>query len=216
MEINDSYRSILEPSTGEFKDRGSKFLAFAWPVESEEHFHAHLDNLKKEHPKARHHCYAYRLGMDLNLFRANDDGEPGGTAGKPILGQIDSFALTNTGIVVVRYFGGTLLGTSGLINAYRSSARAALETAVVIEKYIVQEIDLSCNYEQLSGVLNALNKFEHHILKQEYTDMGACLLFSVRKRFLPDILLHVRAHAGKISLEEAAVKLNIEGLDIKI
>ena len=123
--MNDAYRSLAAPSTGEFKDRGSRFLAYAWPVRTEAEALEHLEALRKEHFKARHHCFAWRLGPDGTRFRANDDGEPSGTAGRPILGQIDSFNLTNVVIVVVRYFGGTLLGASGLIQAYREGSTFA-------------------------------------------------------------------------------------------
>ena len=122
--IKDHYKTVAGPAHGEYKDRGSKFLAYAFPVYAEEEWQARLEEVRREHPKARHHCYAYRLGLDGNNFRANDDGEPSGTAGRPILGQIDSFELVNILVIVVRYFGGTLLGASGLINAYRQDTGA--------------------------------------------------------------------------------------------
>jgi uncharacterized YigZ family protein len=132
----DTYLTIAATSLGEFKEKGSKFLAYAYFVSNESDIKEKLDLLKKEHFKATHHCYAYRLGTDGKNYRANDDGEPSGTAGRPILGQIDSFGLTNLLIVVVRYYGGTKLGTSGLINAYRESAKEALSNAEKIEKII--------------------------------------------------------------------------------
>src|SRR5688500_10700449 len=119
--------TIDKPSFAEFKDRGSKFLAFAYPIETVESFKTCLQQLKKEHPKAVHHCFAYRIGTDRNNFRVNDDGEPSGSAGRPILGQIDSKELTNVAVIVVRYFGGTLLGVPGLINAYKSATSMALQ-----------------------------------------------------------------------------------------
>ena len=125
----DFYNTIEKPATAEFKDRGSKFLAYVYPVQLIEEFKIRLADLKKEHPKAVHHCFAYRLGTDKNNFRVSDDGEPSGTAGRPILGQIDSKELTNVVIIVVRYFGGTLLGVPGLINAYKTSASMVLQTA---------------------------------------------------------------------------------------
>jgi uncharacterized YigZ family protein len=114
------YKTINQPASAEFKDRGSKFIAFAFPVETPDDFKNHLQQLKKEHPKAVHHCFAYRIGTDGNNFRVSDDGEPSGTAGKPILGQIDSKEVTNVAVIVVRYFGGSLLGVPGLINAYKT------------------------------------------------------------------------------------------------
>ena len=122
-----TYYTIEKPSMAEFKDRGSKFIAYAFPIADAGEFKEKLAALKKEHPKAVHHCFAYRLGLDGTNFRVSDDGEPSGTAGRPILGQIDSKQLTNVLIIVVRYFGGTLLGVPGLINAYKTAAALALE-----------------------------------------------------------------------------------------
>jgi uncharacterized YigZ family protein len=135
--FSNSYFTIKEASQGVFKDRGSKFLACAFTVIAENEIKEHLSALRKEHPSARHHCYAWRLGAGKEAWRANDDGEPSGTAGKPILGQIQSYDLTNVLIVVVRYFGGTLLGASGLINAYKSAAADAIKNAVIEEKFII-------------------------------------------------------------------------------
>ena len=123
----DHYFTIDRTANAEFRDRGSRFIAYAFPVEDAAVFKKKLQELKKEHPKAVHHCFAYRLGIQGDNFRANDDGEPSGTAGKPILGQIDSKGLTNTAIVVVRYFGGTLLGVPGLINAYKTASSLVLQ-----------------------------------------------------------------------------------------
>ena len=134
--MEDTYKTIEKPSEGLFKDKGSKFISFAFPVDNEEEIKEIVQSIKKEHHSARHHCYAWRLGADQLLFRANDDGEPSSTAGKPILGQIQSFDLTNILIVVVRYFGGTLLGVSGLINAYRNAALDAINQAEIVEKLV--------------------------------------------------------------------------------
>lgn len=131
-EFVDEYLTISKPSEGLFKDRGSKFLAFAYPVSSEDEIKEIQEHLRSEYHDARHHCYAYMLGKDKNVFRANDDGEPSSTAGKPILGQIKSYDLTNILIVVIRYFGGTKLGVSGLINAYKTAAEEALKNAKII------------------------------------------------------------------------------------
>ena len=132
----DKFRTIESSTTSEFKDRGSKFFAFAYPIERPQDVKERLQVLKKAHPKAVHFCYAYRIGTDGLQFRANDDGEPSGSAGKPILGQIDSLSFTNVLVVVVRYFGGTLLGVPGLINAYKTATADALQQAVVVEKWI--------------------------------------------------------------------------------
>lgn len=130
----DFYNTIERFSTAEFKDRGSRFIAFAFAINNKEDFKTFHAQLKKEHPKANHHCFAYRLGIDGTNFRVSDDGEPSGSAGRPILGQIDSKQLTNVLIIVVRYFGGTLLGVPGLINAYKTSAALALQQTTVIQK----------------------------------------------------------------------------------
>ena len=140
--MSDIFQTIEAPVAGLFKDRGSKFLAFAYPVASEAAALAHLERLRKEHFKANHHCFAWRLGLGQDRFRTNDDGEPSGTAGRPILGQIDALALTDVVVVVVRYFGGTLLGTSGLINAYRESTAEALRQAKILQKIVK---DQSCH-----------------------------------------------------------------------
>src|SRR3954466_15552915 len=136
--MNDvhKYTTIAEPGTGDFRDRGSKFLAYAYPVFTPQDIKDRLNALKKEHPKATHHCYAWRLGTDGTQYRANDDGEPSGSAGKPILGQIDSTELTNVLVVVVRYFGGSLLGVPGLINAYKTATAQSLENLPRTEKWI--------------------------------------------------------------------------------
>ena len=137
MSESGIYQTIAQPSFAEFKDRGSRFLAYAYPIKLVEEFKEKLQLLKKEHPKAVHHCFAYRIGLDNNIFRVSDDGEPSGTAGKPILGQIDSKQLTNVLIIVVRYFGGTLLGVPGLINAYKSAAAMALQLTPFIQRPVM-------------------------------------------------------------------------------
>ena len=152
----DCYKSIAAPSKGIFKDKGSKFLAFAYPVESEEEAKAVISSLKREYFDARHHCYAWRLGHLGDRWRANDDGEPSSTAGKPILGQIVSNGLSDILIVVVRYFGGTLLGTSGLINAYKSASADAIAAAKVAEKIATARYRISFDYAQMNAVMKCL------------------------------------------------------------
>lgn len=166
MDVN-KYKTISGTSTGDFRDRGSKFLAYAYPVASAADVKEKLQALKKEHPKAAHHCYAYRLGTDGTQFRANDDGEPAGSAGKPILGQIDSMGATNVLVVVVRYFGGTLLGVPGLINAYKTATLQALETAPTSEKWIEDYYELSFDYPSMGEVLYLLKQAEATIYHQD-------------------------------------------------
>lgn len=164
-----SYSTILAPTQAEIKERGSRFLSFAFPVANKEMIKEQLTALKKAHPKANHHCVAFRLGTDGQNFRANDDGEPSGSAGRPMLGQIDSMGLTNVLVVVVRYFGGTLLGVPGLIAAYREVAALALSKAVVIERPILKNVQLDFEYPQLSMVMGWQKQFGAEILSQ---DMG--------------------------------------------
>ena len=163
----DYYKTIDKEGFAEFKDRGSRFLAFAFPMNAVETFKERLSVLKKEHPKAVHYCFAYRIGLDGNNFRSSDDGEPSGSAGKPILGQIDSKELTNTGIVIVRYFGGTLLGVPGLINAYKTSASFALQSNPIIKKPVLINYRLQFDYTILNDVMRIIKKNDCVILKQE-------------------------------------------------
>ncbi|MGN6478086.1 MAG: IMPACT family protein [Flavipsychrobacter sp.] len=161
------YKTITSITTAEFKDRGSKFIAYAYPIATTDDVKSKLQLLKKEHPKAVHHCYAYRIGTDGVSFRANDDGEPSGSAGKPILGQIDSAELTNVLVVVVRYFGGTLLGVPGLINAYKTATADALKQAVVTEKWIEQPVEVQFDYPVMGEVMYLLRQSEATIYKQD-------------------------------------------------
>lgn len=177
---SDTYKTIKSPSSGVFKDRGSKFIALAYTVDSVDEVQEILDAVKKEYRDARHHCYAYKIGMDDNTWRVNDDGEPSGTAGKPILGQINSFELTNLLIVVVRYFGGTLLGVGGLINAYRNAAREALNDAVLVKKIIKVEYDLSFPYSAMNDVMTLI-KDEDLKQSQQVFELDCTLRISIRK-----------------------------------
>lgn len=156
MESSDTYRTILGESRGIFRDKGSKFISIARPVRNDAEIRLSIDELRKEFHDARHHSYAYALGRNGESWRANDDGEPSGTAGKPILGQIRSFGITHVLVVVPRYFGGTLLGTSGLINAYKTAAESALSNAVIIEHNIMQSCRLLFRYEALNDVMKLI------------------------------------------------------------
>lgn len=138
--------------------KGSKHFAYAFPVYDEDEVKERLEEVKKEHHQARHHCYAYRLGLDKKTYRANDDGEPSSTAGKPILGQIRSFDLTNVLIVVVRYFGGTKLGVGGLIDAYKTAAKAAIESGKIIEQTVMNHYKIHFGYDQMSAVMAFLGQ----------------------------------------------------------
>jgi uncharacterized YigZ family protein len=161
------FYTIEKSSLAEFKDRGSKFLAYAFPIQIVDDFKKRLKELKEEHPKAAHHCFAYRLGFDGNSFRSSDDGEPSGSAGKPILGQIDSKELTNIAVVVVRYFGGTLLGVPGLINAYKTSASLALQLIPIIQKPVSIQYELQFDYTLMNEVMIVVKRFGCAVLQNE-------------------------------------------------
>jgi uncharacterized YigZ family protein len=163
----DFYYTIEKPSIAEFKDRGSKFIGYAFPIQAAEDFKSRLQELKKEHPKATHHCFAYRLGLDGNAFRVSDDGEPSGTAGKPILGQIDSKSLTNVVVFVVRYFGGTMLGVPGLINAYKTATALALQLTPIVQKAVEIKYTLRFDYTQMNPVMMIVKQSNCTILSQE-------------------------------------------------
>jgi len=161
------YSTIEKPAIAEFKDRGSKFLAYSYPVESVDTCKKIIAGLKKEHPKAVHFCVAYRIGIEGILFRASDDGEPAGSAGRPILGQIDSKELTNIMVVVVRYFGGTLLGVPGLINAYKTSTALALQLAPIVQKPIIIKYELNFDYHQMNEVMMIVKQYNCSVVEQE-------------------------------------------------
>ncbi len=175
----DSYNTILQPSSAEYKDRGSKFIAYAFPIETADDFKKQLQGLKKEHPKAVHHCFAYRIGTDGNNFRSSDDGEPSGTAGKPILGQLDSKSLTNIATVVVRYWGGTLLGVPGLINAYKTATALALQVTPIINKQVEVIYNIEFDYTQMNEVMIIMKQFTCTIHSNEMQ------LFSIIKAGIP-------------------------------
>lgn len=161
------YFTIEKPASAEFKDRGSRFIAYAFPIETADDFKRQLQLLKKEHPKAVHHCFAYRIGTDGNNFRSSDDGEPSGTAGKPILGQLDSKEITNTAVIVVRYFGGTLLGVPGLITAYRTAAALVLQVTPIVQKQIEIKHSIEFEYNKMNDVMMVLKQFNCTILLNE-------------------------------------------------
>ena len=156
MQTKDTYAGIASRSDGLFKDNGSRFIAQAYPVESEEQVKEIVDGLKKEYHDARHHCYAYRIGLDGSVWRANDDGEPSGSAGRPILGQIDSAGLSDILVVVVRYFGGIKLGIPGLIRAYKTSTADALAHATVVEKVAGKDFRVSFPYLSMNAVMKVV------------------------------------------------------------
>ena len=170
MDTFDRYRSIGAPSQGLYKDNGSRFLAFAYPVETEEVVKALLGALKKEYHDARHHCCAYRLGYKGEVWRASDDGEPSGSAGRPILGQIDSLGLSDVAVIVVRYFGGIKLGVPGLIRAYKSATADALSQASIVQKVACTPLRIRFDYLQMNEVMRGLKELD---LQPGAQDFGA-------------------------------------------
>lgn len=186
MQQKDTYLTLSNNSEGFYKEKGSKFLAFAFKVRNEDEIKNHLHELKKKYYDARHHCYAYILGVKGETYRANDDGEPGHSAGDPILGQIRSNGLTNTLIVVVRYFGGTKLGVSGLINAYKTAAADAIENNTVRENLILNEIRIQFEYPQLNQVMKLVKDHELEIISQQM-EMSCEMILGVRRSLMQTI-----------------------------
>jgi uncharacterized YigZ family protein len=180
MLFEDTYRTIEKPCEGVFSDRGSKFLAYAYPVNSENEAKACLLKLKAEHPKANHHCRALRLGIDRSVFRINDDGEPSGTAGRPILNVLLSRDLTNIAVIVVRYFGGTLLGVPGLINAYKTAAEEALKKAVIVERTVNDIYTIEFDYLVMNDVMKVIKDENLFILNQAF-DNNCNIQVAIRK-----------------------------------
>jgi uncharacterized YigZ family protein len=180
MLFDDTYRTIEKPVEGIFRDRGSKFLAYAFPITGDSEIKAILAQLKNEHPKANHHCWAMRLGIDRSVFRVNDDGEPSGTAGRPILNTLLSKDITNVLVVVVRYFGGTLLGVPGLINAYKTATEEALKQAVIIEKTVNDIYKIEFDYLLMNDVMRIIKEDNLIVLNQSF-DTNCSIEISIRK-----------------------------------
>ena len=183
----DFYYTIEQPAVAEFKERGSRFLAYCYPVASIDICKIHIAALKKEHPKAVHYCIAYRIGMDGNTFRVSDDGEPAGSAGRPILGQIDSKQLTNVLVVVVRYFGGTLLGVPGLINAYKTATALALQLIPRVQKAVEIKYELNFNYHQMNEVMMIVKQYNCNVTEQ-VAQLFVQLKMDIPKHRLEEVL----------------------------
>lgn len=187
----DFYNTIEKPSRAEYKDRGSKFIAYAFPISDANDFKEKLATIKKEHPKATHHCFAYRLGLDGTNYRVSDDGEPSGTAGRPILGQIDSKQATNILIIVVRYFGGTLLGVPGLINAYKTAAALTLQVTPVVQKPVLVNYRLQFDHTQTHEVMKIVKQFDCVVLQQEM-QLFCVMKISILKNRLEEVLFKLK------------------------
>lgn len=182
MEIKDTYKTI-EYETEEilFKEKNSKFFGYAFPVNNEQEAKHHIELLRKKHHSARHWCFAYQIGTEKTTFRANDDGEPSNSAGMPIYGQIQSFELTNTLVVIVRYFGGTKLGVGGLISAYKTAAQQTLESASILEKTIDTNFSISFDYKDLNKVMRIIKEKKLNIINQKM-EMNCVIEISIRKK----------------------------------
>lgn len=176
---SDSFKTIKSFAQGVYKEKGSRFMAFAYPFSRQEEIKAILDKIRKEHHDARHHCFAYMIGHERLIWRVNDDGEPSGTAGKPILGQINSYGLTNILIVVSRYFGGTLLGVSGLINAYKTAAATAIQNAEIIEASVQEYYEIIYPYPVMNDVMKIV-KDENLGHADQTFDIECCIIVNFR------------------------------------
>lgn len=187
MTAEDTYKTITEPSEGIYTEKRSKFIAIALPVRTIDEIKVHLETYQKKYYDARHVCYAYMLGAAHKDFRANDNGEPSGTAGKPILGQINSNELTDILIIVVRYFGGIKLGTSGLIVAYKAAAAEAIAAATIIEKTVDDDVTVMFEYPFMNDIMRIVKEEEPEILNQSY-DMDCSMTLRIRRSMMPRLL----------------------------
>ena len=186
MKQEDTYKTITSLSEGIYTEKRSKFIAIAIPVRTLEEVNSHLETYQKKYYDARHVCYAYMLGHERLNFRANDNGEPSGTAGKPILGQINSNELTDILIIVVRYFGGIKLGTSGLIVAYKAAAADAIANATIIEKTVDDDISVVFEYPFMNDIMRIVKEEEPEILEQSY-DMDCVIRLRIRRSMMPKL-----------------------------
>lgn len=190
MDKPDTYKTIKSPSEGLYKEKGSRFIAVAWPVRNEAEVKSILEETRRKYHDARHHSYSYVIGAGAEIWRVNDDGEPSGTAGRPIIGQIRSFGLTNVLVVVSRYFGGKLLGASGLANAYKTAARSSLSNSEITESIITENFELLFPYQSLSIVMKILK--EYNIEQAEHKFDTECrMLIQIRLSLKETVLSHL-------------------------
>ena len=199
MTAEDTYKTIIEPSEGIYTEKRSKFIAIALPVRTLDEIKMHLETYQKKYYDARHVCYAYMLGAARKDFRANDNGEPSGTAGKPILGQINSNELTDILVIVVRYFGGIKLGTSGLIVAYKTAAAQALSEAQIIEKTVDEQVTVVFEYPFMNDIMRIVKEESPEILNQSY-DMDCVMTLRIRKSQMPRLRMRLeKVETARIS-----------------
>ncbi len=198
--VIDTYLTLKEIASAEFKDKGSRFIAYVFNANSEEEFTRQLQQLKEKYFKARHHCYAYRLGIEGDISRANDDGEPSGSAGRPILGQLKSHNLTNVGAVVIRYFGGVKLGVSGLINAYKESVKEAINNADIHEIIVGEKYELVFDYAHMGNIMNTIKGLELNIVHKEFENRGRVVL-EIRRSSVEQTLVNLKSKLLAVSPE---------------
>ena len=214
-DMKDFYKIPARSSEGEFRDRGSKFVAALRHVRSEEEALAVVEEQAKLHFKCNHHCYAYRLGPGQDRWRANDDGEPSGTAGKPIMGQIDKVGWSDVVIVVSRYWGGTKLGASGLINAYREAARLSIEAGESTLQPLIKTVVLRFGYELMSPVMSALSSLELEMAEQDFGETAVVRL-ELPRSTVPATVRELKAAIGGVYLEEVDEEFVVEGLVVEV
>ncbi|HPK09527.1 MAG TPA: YigZ family protein [Saprospiraceae bacterium] len=210
----DHYYSIAIPSEGEYKEKGSKFLAYLYPFDHESELEFHINALKSLHPKARHYCFAYKIGVQSEIYRINDDGEPSGTAGKPIMGQLNSHNLTNILCIVIRYFGGTKLGVPGLIKAYKDATSDAIEKAAVVEKFIVEEFLFKVDFEYHGIIMNELKHLDIEVIEQSFSNK-ANLKVKIRKSQSEQKIKQLKATLLGWDIDEIKDETKIDFLEIE-
>lgn len=213
--MKDSYHTIKNLHIGTFKDKGSKFIAYAFPVNQLHDFEQQMDEVKRDHPKARHFCYAYQLDIDGQLFRYNDDGEPGGTAGIPIYNQLKSKNLYKTAVIVVRYFGGRKLGVPGLINAYKQATMAALDECEVVVKYIETKFRITFQFDQTGSIMRILNETGNLIIMENGYEEIPYIVFSIRRSEAEHTRNKLLAILLKRDLSDIEGNEEIEGFSIE-
>lgn len=206
--IKDTYQILSSPSEGEYKEKGSKFLAYAYPVRSIEEVAYYQAEVKDMHPKARHFCYAYRIGIEGDIYRTNDDGEPSGTAGKPIYGQFLSHDISDVLIIVVRYFGGTKLGASGLIHAYKTAAHEALEIGKKVDRVLSDLYRLTFDYGEMGHVLNVTKSLNLNITNKTFEAIPF-IDIEVSRSKIDQSLIDLKAKLLQISPEQIDKKTTV-------
>ena len=212
--IEDTSQILATPAEGEYKEKGSKFLAYAYPISSIEDFVFYMEEVKSMHPKARHLCYAYRLGIGGDIYRANDDGEPSGTAGQPILGQLLSQDVSDTLVVVVRYFGGTKLGASGLINAYKTAAFDALSTANKMDKVLSDQFRLTFEYGEMGHILNVIKSLGLNIIEKVF-ETNPYIVIEIPKSQVINKIVQLKSKLLQVSEEQISEETEISFCDIE-